>query len=224
MGSTFSDVNWNAPNTTRRRACEYCHSRRRMRFEHRGLGRAHARVVETDEPWRIAGCAIFSAALVAVYAASTLSHAIAHPKRRRLFRILDQGLIYLLIVASYTPWSLTYLRTPFWWGFLAVMWSLAIVGTVSKLALAHRIDSATVWSYLLLGWLGLRPMAALLPSLPLAAAGTVFAGGVCYSAGTIFHRWDNLEYHSHGIWHVAVIGGSLCHWYGVLVYIAGSRP
>ena len=29
---------------------------------------------------------------------------------------------------------------------------------------------------------------------------------------------------ANGIWHVAVIGGSLCHWYGVLVYIAGSRP
>ena len=177
-----------------------------------GSGVLMARAVETDEPWRIAGCAIFSAALVAVYAVSTLSHAIAQPQRRRLFRILDQGLIYLLIVASYTPWSLTFLRTPFWWGFLAVMWSLAIVGTVSKLVLGHRIDSATVWSYLLLGWLALIPMAALLPSLPLAAAGTVFAGGVCYSAGTIFHRWDNREYHSHGIWHVAVIGGSLCDW------------
>ena len=68
-----------------------------------GSGVLMARAVETDEPWRIAGCAIFSAALVAVYAVSTLSHAIAQPQRRRLFRILDQGLIYPLIVASYTP-------------------------------------------------------------------------------------------------------------------------
>jgi hemolysin III len=130
-------------------------------------------------------------------------------------------LIYLVIVASYTPWSLVYLRTPLWWTFLALLWSLAIAGLVSKLVLAHRIESVTLWSYLLLGWLVLIPMAALLPSLPWSAPGSVLAGGVCYSAGTVFHRWNNPRYHSHGIWHVAVIAGSICHWFGIWVYVAG---
>lgn len=178
--------------------------------------------IGTHDPWRIAGCAIFSAVLVAVYAVSTLSHAVVEPRRRRFFRMLDQGLIYLLIVASYTPWAVTYLRTPAWWAFLVVMWLLAIAGLVSKLALAYRIDSVTVWSYLLIGWLALIPMAALLYSLPWAAPGSVLAGGIFYSVGTVFHRWDNSRYHSHGIWHVAVIGGSLCHWCGIYFYVVGT--
>jgi hemolysin III len=182
------------------------------------------RAAATNDPWRISGCAIFSAALVAVYAVSTTSHAVAQSGLRRFFRMLDQGLIYLLIVASYTPWSLAYLRTPAWWVFLALMWSLAIAGLVSKLVLAHRIDSVTLWSYLLIGWLVLIPMVALLYYLPWAAPGWVLAGGVFYTAGTVFHRWDNPSYHTHGIWHVFVIAGSVCHWLGILLYVVAEVP
>ncbi len=41
------------------------------------------------------GCAIFGATLIAVYAASTLSHVFQQPRARRIFRMLDQGCIYL---------------------------------------------------------------------------------------------------------------------------------
>ena len=68
--------------------------------------------------WRLVGCLIFSASLVCVYAASTISHAVAEPKRRHFFRTLDQAAIYLLIVGTFTPFSLAYLQTGWWWAFL----------------------------------------------------------------------------------------------------------
>jgi predicted membrane channel-forming protein YqfA (hemolysin III family) len=43
-----------------------------------------ARVVEPGDAWRITGCAIFAVALIAVYAASTLSHGVAEPWLRRV--------------------------------------------------------------------------------------------------------------------------------------------
>src|SRR5262249_33174380 len=72
------------------------------------------RVLSHPNSWRLIGCGIFATALVAVYAASTLSHAIPRPAWRRAFRILDQSCIYLLIVGTYTPFALEYLRFGWW--------------------------------------------------------------------------------------------------------------
>src|SRR6187397_3442393 len=55
------------------------------------------------DPWRVVGCGVFAAALIAVYAASTLSHCVSHRHWKHWFRMFDQGLIYILITATYTP-------------------------------------------------------------------------------------------------------------------------
>src|SRR5690349_10534756 len=65
-----------------------------------------SRVLSHPDPRRLVGCTIFATALVAVYAASTFSHALPSPAWRRAFRILDQSCIYLLIVGTYTPFAL----------------------------------------------------------------------------------------------------------------------
>jgi hemolysin III len=66
-----------------------------------------SRVLSQPDTWRLLGCGVFAATLVAVYAASTLSHAVTRPAWRRAFRILDQGCIYLLIVGTchHLPWN-----------------------------------------------------------------------------------------------------------------------
>ena len=97
------------------------------------------------------GCTIFSMTLIAVYAASTLSHAPFRPRLRHLFRRLDQGSIYLLIVGTCMPFALVYLRTGWWFLFFGVMWTVALCGFVSKLLFSHRVDAVAVWIYVLLG-------------------------------------------------------------------------
>src|SRR6476620_3551375 len=95
----------------------------------------------TGDWWRVAGCSIFVVALIGVYIASTLSHAVSHPEYRHWFRMLDQGFIYLLIVATYTPFSLAFLRFGWWWLFLAIMWGIAAFGFISKVIFAHRVNA-----------------------------------------------------------------------------------
>src|SRR3954465_15432669 len=52
-------------------------------------------VLGDGDGWRIAGCSLYLASLIAVYAMSTLSHTFEDRRRRSLFRALDQGAIYL---------------------------------------------------------------------------------------------------------------------------------
>src|SRR5262245_43237574 len=134
------------------------------------------RVIAQPDAWRLAGCGVFATALVAVYAASTLSHAVSRPAWRRAFRILDQGCIYLLIAGTYTPFALEFARFGRWWLFFGLMWAGALIGFLSKLLFLHRIDTVTIWSYLLLGWLPIIPAWIYLDLVPWGAVILILAG------------------------------------------------
>ena len=170
--------------------------------------------------WRVLGCSVFGGALIAVYAASTLSHLVSHRHWKHWFRMLDQGLIYILISASYTPFALAFLRQPLWWLFLGVMWAGALCGFVSKVFFVHRINAVTVWSYLLLGWLPIVPALTTTGLVPIPALSWLATGGVCYTLGTVFLILDLQRYHFHAIWHLWVIVGSTCHFLSVLFFVA----
>ena len=179
-----------------------------------------ARLLAQPDAWRVVGCGSFAMALVAVYMASTLSHAILDPAWRRTYRILDQGFIYLLIVGTYTPFALEYLRFGWWWLFLLLMWMGALVGFLSKMLFMHRIDAVTIWSYLLLGWLPIVPAWVYLDLVPWEALSWIFVGGIFYTIGTVFLVLDHRRFHFHAIWHVFVMAGSFCHFYAVFMYVA----
>jgi hemolysin III len=172
------------------------------------------------DPWRVAGCGIYLASLVAVYAMSTLSHSFTRPHLRTLFRRLDQGFIYFLIVATYTPFSLAYLRGWPWWILLGAMWAIALWGFVSKVLFAHRVDAVSVWPCIILGWLPAVAAPSLMQLVPTAVLWWMLAGGVFYSFGTLFLIYDNRVRHFHAVWHLFVIAGSACHFLAILVFIA----
>ena len=110
-----------------------------------------AAVLGSGDGWRIAGCSIYLASLIGVYLMSTLSHTFETPRVRSFFRALDQGTIYLLIAATYTPFSMAYLHTAFWWTLLAIVWSIAFWGFFSKVFFAHRVESVSMWPCIVLG-------------------------------------------------------------------------
>lgn len=165
-----------------------------------------------------AGCLAYVVTLVAVYGASFLSHAVRTPVWRQRFRMLDQGFIYLLIAGTYTPYALAYLGSE--WSLLsAAMWAIALLGFASKVFARHRIDSVSLGLYLVLGWLPIVAARPLLERVPAEGLWWIVAGGLSYTAGTVFLRLDTRYRYFHAIWHVLVIAGSLCHYAGVLWYV-----
>ena len=180
------------------------------------------RAGSSGDAWRIAGCGIFAVALVAVYAASTLSH-VTQPPWRRMFRVLDQGFIYLLIVGTFTPLALEYLRSGWWWLLLVLMWTVALGGFISKILFRYRIDAVTIWSYLVLGWMPIIPAARYIDVVPAAALWWVLIGGLCYTGGTLFLVLDYRRFHFHAIWHLFVVAGSICHFSAIFLFVA-CRP
>jgi hemolysin III len=139
-----------------------------------------------------------------------------------MFRALDQGFIYFLIAATYTPFSLAYLRTTEWWLLLGAVWGVALYGFVSKVFFAHRVEAVSIWPYVLLGWLPIISVPALIHLVDDAAFWWMLVGGLCYTVGTVFLVCDQKVRHFHAIWHLLVIAGSACHFLAILLFVASA--
>jgi hemolysin III len=172
-------------------------------------------VLSTGNSTLAAGCVMYLISLMAVYAASTLSHSPTSFRARLLFRQLDQAFIYLLIAGTYTPYALAYLDAWYWNVLMVAMWTVALAGFVAKVFFAHQVHAVPVSSYLALGWMPTVALPALFMAAPSGAVEAIIAGGGFYMLGTFFLLRDDKVRHFHAIWHLCVMAGSACHFVGI---------
>jgi len=172
----------------------------------------------TGDPYRIVSAAVFTSVLCIFYIISTLYHTFRNQRVRYIFRILDHAGIFLVIAASYTPFTLVSMREDNGWALFGVVWGLAVVGVVFKTFMTHRLAFLAPVLYIALGWLIVVDLEGLLSMVPLKGVLWLFAGGLCYTVGIIFYAIDRIPY-NHAIWHLFVIAGSLCHYLSILWYV-----
>ena len=170
--------------------------------------------------WRVTGCAVYLASLITVYAMSTMMHSCHTPRWKSFFRALDQGSIYLLVAATYTPFSLAYLRTSVWWIFLVLIWAVALQGFLAKVLFAHRVEAPAIWPHVLIGGIPFISIPTLLGVISISALWWILVGVACYVVGLVFFVNDERVRHFHAVWHVFVIAGSTCHFMGIYMFVA----
>lgn len=170
------------------------------------------------DAWHIAGGSIFGATLVLLYASSTLYHGSRSPRVKRLFQRFDHAAIFLLIAGTYTPYTLVTLGGRWGWSMFGVTWGLAIVGILLETISRGRLRRLQLVMYLALGWIIVIAARPLVQSLSTGGLALLMAGGLFYTLGVTFFVWRRLRFH-HAVWHVFVLGGSICHFFSVLLYV-----
>jgi hemolysin III len=178
-----------------------------------------AAAVRDGSVWNMVGASVFASAMLSLYFASTLYHALRHDKAKRFFRTLDHGAIFLLIAGTYTPFTLGVLRGPWGWTLLGLIWTLALVGLTMKAVGGTRYRWLSMVLYLSMGWLVIIAAKPVLLRVPLPGILWLLAGGVAYTAGVVFYGAHRLRYH-HFVWHLFVLAGTTCHFFAVLWYSA----
>ncbi len=171
------------------------------------------------DPWKLSSFAVYGATLVALYLFSTLYHALKG-RAKAFFQKLDHTSIYLLIAGTYTPFALNPLRGPVGYGLLGVVWSLAAIGILQEFLFKRRRRAVSISIYILMGWLALAVVVPLARALGISAVALLFCGGILYTVGVVFYVLDEKMAHSHGIFHLFVLGGSVAHFLVVLFYLA----
>lgn len=172
--------------------------------------------------WQLGAAIVFGVTLLMLYVASTLYHAIQHPVAKGRLKVFDHCAIYLLIAGTYTPFTLVGLRGPVGWRLFAAIWALAVAGVVFKLFYTGRFKRLSTLIYIAMGWMIVVAAKPMLAALDAWTLGWLVAGGLAYTLGTVFYHRPAMPY-SHAIWHLFVLGGSLCHFIAVLAQVVPAR-
>jgi hemolysin III len=170
------------------------------------------------DAWYVVSFTVFGLALLLLYSASTVYHAVRHARIKSLFLRLDHAAIFLLIAGTYTPFLLISLRGPWGWSLFGVIWGICGAGAVFKLFFGARYPLISTLAYLFAGWLVVIAVKPLLANVPHDGLWLLLAGGLCYTVGVIFYLWRKLRFH-HAVWHTFVLGGSTCHFLAVLLFL-----
>lgn len=175
--------------------------------------------VREGDPWKVGSFAVYGASLVALYLFSTLYHCLKG-RAKTFFRKLDHTSIYVLIAGTYTPFALNPLRGPTGYGLLAAIWALAAIGVLQEFLIKRRRRALSVSLYIFMGWLALAVVVPLARALGLSGLALLFCGGILYTVGVIFYILGEKMAHSHGIFHLFVLAGSVVHFLVVFFYVA----
>ena len=172
--------------------------------------------------------AIFIISMILLYAASTIYPTLdISPKVNKLLRKIDHMMIFILIAGTYTPVCMVVLGDRTGWMLLALVWSIAIMGITIKACWITCPKWFSSLLYIAMGWVCVLAFTKIVRALPSTAFGWLLAGGIIYTVGGVIYALKlpifnsrHQNFGSHEIFHLFVMGGSLCHYIMMYQFVA----
>ena len=173
---------------------------------------------QTGDALKILSFVIFGVSMILLYTASTLYHAFTHKKVKNVFRYMDLIAIFILIAGTYTPIALILLKGAWGWTLFGLAWGFAIAGIIYQAVFLNRFKWISISIYLGMGWLAVVAIQPLMAVMPFGLFLWILAGGLFYTLGSVFYLIDSIKFF-HFIWHLFVIAGTVCHFFGLIFYL-----
>lgn len=178
-------------------------------------------------PIYVVSITIYAASLILLYAASTTYHTFDRSEKvNTILKKIDHMMISVLIAGSYTPICLLVLGGRLGIILLAIVWSIAIAGILIKAFWIYCPKWVSSVLYIGMGWTCVLAFTQLLNSMSPAAFGWLLAGGLIYTAGGIIYalklpifNMKHKDFGSHEIFHLFVMGGSICHFVVMYAFV-----
>lgn len=164
------------------------------------------------------GFIVFGISLVLLYLASAIYHKTIDIELRFKRKVIDHCAIYILIAGTYTPYALGALKGTLGWGVFALSWTMAAIGISLKLFFTGRFNVVSTLMYIFMGWMIVIFIKPLMLVISDAGFYWLLAGGISYSVGAGFYLIESMKF-NHGVFHVFVLLGSLCHFVSIYFYI-----
>jgi hemolysin III len=172
--------------------------------------------------------AIFMGSMILLYGASATYHSVDLTGRSlRIFRKLDHMMIFVLIAGSYTPVCLIVLGGKLGYTLLALVWGIAAVGMLVKACWITCPKWFSSIIYIAMGWVCVLVFGPLLNTLSTPAFLWLLAGGIIYTVGGVIYALKlpifnskHKSFGSHEVFHLFVMGGSICHFIFMYLYVA----
>ncbi len=174
-----------------------------------------------SDAWGVVSSSVYGASLIILYTMSTLYHAITNDKAKKFFRIMDHDTIFFLIAGTYTPITLVPLRGPLGWVLFGIVWGAAILGIVLNSIDLEKFRKPSVVCYVAMGWVIVAAIKPMLEKVSPISLWFLLIGGLFYTVGIIFYAKKDIKFF-HSVWHLFTIGGSVFHYFAILIMIKNS--
>ncbi|WP_183251289.1 PAQR family membrane homeostasis protein TrhA [Anoxybacteroides tepidamans] len=168
--------------------------------------------------WHVVSFTLFGSTMLILYLSSTIVHALPEGRWKRLFEIFDHSSIYFFIAGTYTPFLFLAVKGVIGWTLFGIVWGLALVGTVFKCFFVDRFLYTSTIIYIVMGWLIVFAWKPLVSGLSPNGVLYLVIGGILYTVGAVFYVWRGFKFH-HAVWHLFVLGGSVAHFFAVLILL-----
>ena len=165
----------------------------------------------------ISGVAIYGSAMILLYLSSTMYHCLSYTKAKEVFKVFDHCAIFILIAGTYTPIALQ-IGGAWGWIIFGIVWGLTVLGIVLESVFKSGVKKISMFIYLAMGWLVVIAWNPLLDHINYGMIFWLMAGGLAYTGGVLFYMLPG-QYFFHVLWHLAVLAGTVFHFFGILVYI-----
>lgn len=166
----------------------------------------------------IVGASLYGASLIILYLNSTMYHALAHNKAKRVFQVLDHCSIFILICGTYIPIALSLIGGAKGWTLFGVITTMTVIGIILNAVDMHRWKKMSVVLYLIMGWAIIFDIKTVIDLTRGYGMYFLGIGGVSYTIGIIFYKMKNVKY-MHAVWHLFVLCGSILQYFYILLYV-----
>ncbi len=164
----------------------------------------------------VVGACLYGAALIILYTASCIYHALAPCGAKHVFRILDHCSIFVLIFGTYIPAAWMLFNTALGWVIFGMIGGAAVLGITLNAISLKRFDRVSQILYLVMGWAIALTCPIVYRAVGLSGMVFLIGGGVAYTAGVFFFRRE--RGFDHAIWHFFVLCGSVLHYFFIYFY------
>ena len=165
------------------------------------------------------GFLVYGFSLLFLFITSSIYHAQIGNRKKKLQKIDHIGIFYL-IAGTYTPVCLTVLYDTSGILILVIIWVLSIIGTIYKLLYINKFMNFSLFLYLFMGWLIIIDFDNVYSLLSKELLFYLILGGLFYSFGTIFYKWESI-YFNHVYWHIFVLLGATSHFVFIIKLVEG---
>lgn len=180
---------------------------------------------ETGDAWRIVSCSIFLFAILIMYVFSCLYHAMGRNAGKKVLRVMDHDMVFVLIMGTYTPYCLVSIReySPAWgWSIWGIVMTLGIVGIVLNSCNIKKFAIFSMIDYILMGWtcvIAIYPLVMALGWWPGTAL--LLMGGIAYTVGAALYGLG--KKHSpwwHSVFHFFCLAGTVLMFVSIYLAVA----
>lgn len=180
------------------------------------------------DPFAIASSIIYGLSLIILFTISCIYHSLAKNNGKRVLRILDHDMIYILISGTYTPYMLVALRQYNIWNLgtgtvaylmFALVYVFCVIGAVFNSINIKKYAKLSMACYIVSGWIVVSALPVLWNIITPWGVLLLLFGGIVYTIGAVLYGIGHKKKYFHSLFHLFVLIGAVLMFISVYCFV-----